>query len=171
MSDPSDQSPPSPESMTDDARAISADIEVELAEQSENEEAEPLDPLLRLAVARRATDIHIDLMPDGHLVRFRIDGGVREMERLSPQTAKKLLKQPRQLSDGELRLFEQAGLSAPPGSMGRENAINATSRDIIRAVSAYLRSPPSRSLWPGGSARGPISLNCARTCGNRGCGR
>lgn len=91
MSDPSDQSRPSPESMTDDARAISADIEVELAEQSENEEAEPLDPLLQLAVARRATDIHIDLMPDGHLVRFRIDGGVREMERLSPQTAKKLL--------------------------------------------------------------------------------
>ena len=67
--------------------------EEETSALEENEEEELLDQLMRTAWEKGATDIHLDPVPDGLLIRFRVDGGIRPFETLAWDEAKKLLIQ------------------------------------------------------------------------------
>jgi type II secretory ATPase GspE/PulE/Tfp pilus assembly ATPase PilB-like protein len=57
--------------------------------------SEILDELLREAVDKRATDVHIDPVPDGHWLRFRIDGQVVNQGIITPPRNRRLLQQVR----------------------------------------------------------------------------
>lgn len=52
-----------------------------------------LDRLMNTALKKSATDIHLDPVPDGLLIRFRVDGDIRPFETLAMDEAKKLLIQ------------------------------------------------------------------------------
>jgi len=53
----------------------------------------PLAKILRQAVAERATDIHVDPVEDGEIVRFRVDGIIHEKDRLTGLEGHRLLNQ------------------------------------------------------------------------------
>lgn len=70
------------------------------------EELDPLFDLVKMAVAKGATDIHLDPVPDGMLVRIRLDGTVREIGTLSPELSKRILVQIRVETEMEFgRIF------------------------------------------------------------------
>ncbi len=85
--------------------ASDASEDLENAEQSESGEETELSEggadndflydLIAHAVEHSATDIHVDLMPEDYLVRYRIDGMIHEIQRLSPDHAQKILIQTR----------------------------------------------------------------------------
>lgn len=76
---------------TNAAQAAPGHADAEL--KNGDEELDPLFDLVRTAVAESATDIHLDPARDGHLVRVRIDGAVREIGTLSRELSKKILVQ------------------------------------------------------------------------------
>jgi general secretion pathway protein E len=57
------------------------------------------ESLVADAVARRASDIHIERKPDGGLVRFRVDGRLSVVQRLSPGLADGLIARLKVLGD------------------------------------------------------------------------
>jgi type II secretory ATPase GspE/PulE/Tfp pilus assembly ATPase PilB-like protein len=74
--------------------------------KSGGEELDPLFDLVKMAVTKGATDIHLDPVPDGMLVRIRLDGAVREIGTLSPELSKRILVQIRVETEMEFgRIF------------------------------------------------------------------
>ena len=57
------------------------------------EVSDPLYSLLRQAVNERATDIHLDPLPDGKLVRFRVDGLIYRKYELKEEIHRRILTQ------------------------------------------------------------------------------
>ncbi|MFP4388360.1 MAG: GspE/PulE family protein [Desulfococcaceae bacterium] len=71
-----------------------------------DEELDPLFDLVKMAVNKSATDIHLDPAPEGLLVRIRLDGAVREIGALSPELSKRILVQIRVETEMEFgRIF------------------------------------------------------------------
>ena len=54
---------------------------------------EPLYPILRDAIAERATDVHIDPVEGGKMVRFRVDGIIHEKQPIPRDLCQRLLIQ------------------------------------------------------------------------------
>jgi len=71
-----------------------------------DEELDPLFDLVKMAVNKSATDIHLDPVSEGMLVRIRLDGAVREIGTLSPELSKRILVQIRVETEMEFgRIF------------------------------------------------------------------
>jgi type II secretory ATPase GspE/PulE/Tfp pilus assembly ATPase PilB-like protein len=88
----------------DDAAAESNHADAELRDG--DEELDPLYDLVKMAITKGATDIHLDPVADGMLVRIRLDGAIREIGTLSPELSKRILVQIRVETEMEFgRIF------------------------------------------------------------------
>jgi general secretion pathway protein E len=106
------------------------------------------ESLITEAVERRASDIHIERKPDSGLIRFRVDGALRDHIRVPPGLADALIARLKVLADMDVAdhrraqdgrlVFSARGrpvdvrLSIIPSAFGEGAAIRLLDRDDIR---------------------------------------
>jgi general secretion pathway protein E len=119
------------------------------------------ESLVAEAVEMRASDIHIERKPDGGLVRFRIDGRLRDRQRLSPGMADGVIARlkvlgdldvadHRSAQDGRMALSARGRpvdlrLSIIPSAYGEGAAIRLLDRADIRLQFDELGFSPSEA--------------------------
>ena len=120
---------------------------------------EPLYPILRDAIAERATDVHIDPVEGGKMVRFRVDGIIHEKQPIPRDLCPRLLIQTKIATDFDIdrSFLPQEGLLVLKDDQGahdiRVSIIPVSGREAIHfrflsSADNTIKQLGDLGLWP-----------------------
>ncbi len=115
--------------------------------------SEPLHGVLTAAIAERASDVHIDPVPTGKVVRFRVDGMVHEKQHIALENATRLLNLVKIAADFDIdhSFRPQEGLLRFPAN-GEEHDIRVSIMPSVggrEAIHMRFLSTLHRIMQPG----------------------